>query len=147
MCLGNQGVSQAVMQIGKFMTLRANTVLVAEDESLIRMRIVGDLEDAGFTVFEAANAVAAIRLLEANPEIGLLFTEVDIPGSMDGLKLAVAVRNRWPPVRILVTSGHMRIAADDLPPGSRFFIKPYEGRTIAMALKEMALAANWNPKV
>jgi CheY-like chemotaxis protein len=129
------------------MTSRAHTVLVVEDETLIRMGIVGELEDAGFKVFEASDADAAIKLLEAHPEIGLLFTDVDMPGSMDGLKLAAAVRNRWPPVRIVVTSGHMKILTEHLPPGSRFIAKPYEGRVIALALKEMALVANWNPKV
>lgn len=119
------------------MALKTGVVLVVEDEILVRMGIVGELEDAGFTVFEAAHADEAIALLEAHPSINLLFTDVDMPGSIDGLKLAAAVRNRWPPVKIIVTSGQFKLADSDLPAGSRFFPKPYLGAAVAKALREM----------
>ncbi|WP_342778220.1 response regulator [Mesorhizobium norvegicum] len=80
-------------------------VLVVEDEPLIRMDIVDFLLGEGFEVLEAANADEAIDLLEANAQIQIMFTDIDMPGSMDGIKLAAAVRDRWPPVRIVATSG------------------------------------------
>jgi CheY-like chemotaxis protein len=75
------------------------TVIVVEDEALVRMDIAMSLEDAGFAVLEASNADEAIDLLNAYPEIRLMFTDIDMPGSMDGLQLAAAVRDRWPPSR------------------------------------------------
>lgn len=100
-------------------------VLVVEDEMLVRMSIVDHLEHSGFTVFEAANADDAVIVLGDNAHIRLIFTDVDMPGSMDGLKLAALVRDRWPPVHIVVTSGHRSVAAGDLPTGAQFFPKPY----------------------
>jgi CheY-like chemotaxis protein len=76
-------------------------VLVVEDEALIRMAIVGKLRDAGSEVFEVANANAAIAMLVANWNIRLMFTDIDMPGGMDGLKLAAAIQDRWPPIRII----------------------------------------------
>lgn len=119
------------------MTVQSWVVLVVEDEILIRIGIASDLEDEGFTVFEAADADAAIALLQAQPSINLLLTDIDMPGSMDGLKLAAAVRNRWPPVKIIVTSGQFKLPETDLPEGGRFFPKPYLGSTIAAAFREM----------
>ncbi|WP_281280387.1 response regulator, partial [Pelagibacterium montanilacus] len=78
---------------------------MVEDEALILMDIVGQLKAEGFRTYEATNADAAVALLEAHADIGLIFTDIDMPGSMDGLKLAAAVRDRWPPVKIIVTSG------------------------------------------
>ena len=80
-------------------------VLIVEDEPLIRMGTASLIEDAGFKVHEAGNADEAIRILELHDEIRLIFTDVNMPGSMDGLKLAHYVRGRWPPVKIIVTSG------------------------------------------
>lgn len=119
------------------MTSQTWVVLVVEDDILVRMGIVADLEDEGFTVFEAANADTAVALLEAQPSINLLFTDIDMPGSMDGLKLAAAVRNRWPPVKIIITSGAYKLHESDLPPGGRFFPKPYASAMIAAAFREM----------
>ena len=95
-------------------------VLVVEDEALLLITIADELRDCGFIVHEATNADAAILLLEAHPEIGILFTDIDMPGSMDGLKLSAAVRHRWPPVKIIVTSG--KVASDRLtmPEGGVF---------------------------
>jgi CheY-like chemotaxis protein len=120
---------------------QVHIVLVVEDEPLIRMGIVGELEDAGFEVLEAANADDAILLLEAHPRIGFLFTDINMPGSMDGLKLAAAVSNRWPPVKIIITTGKGKVLPEYLPPGSRFLGKPYDGAVVAVAFREMALAS------
>lgn len=122
------------------MSAQPPTVLVVEDEILIRLGIIGELEDAGFKVFEAADADAAISLLMANPDIGLLFTDIDMPGSMDGLMLAMAVRDRWPPVKIIVTSGQVMVSEVDLPAGGRFFAKPYNALEVAAAFRAMDLA-------
>jgi CheY-like chemotaxis protein len=113
----------------------AKTVLIVDDEPMVRSFAVEMLQDAGFDVLEAANADDAIRLLENNSDIGVIFTDVQMPGSMDGLKLAHAVRNRWPPIKIIVTSG--RFAAEhDLPEGGRFFSKPYSPAEIRGVLTE-----------
>lgn len=112
-------------------------VLVVEDESLIRADIVESLEDAGLNVFEAADADQAIRLLETVPEIKVVFTDVDMPGSMDGLRLAAYVRDRWPPVSLIVTSGHVAVRDDELPAGGRFFRKPYNAPEVIRAMAEM----------
>ena len=83
-----------------------SAILIVEDEPLIRIGIVSEIEDAGFTVFEAGNADEAIKLMETHEEISLIFTDINMPGSMDGLKLAHYVRGRWPPVKIIVTSAN-----------------------------------------
>jgi two-component system, response regulator PdtaR len=76
-------------------------------------------------VFAASNVDAALRLLESNNGVDVLFTDVDMPGRFDGLKLALAVRGRWPKARIIVTSGHVSLKDGDLPSGGRFIPKPY----------------------
>lgn len=116
-------------------------VLVVEDELLVRMTIASTLEDNGYEVFEAANADEAIYLLETHASIRLMFTDIDMPGSIDGLKLARAVRDRWPPVRIVVTSGNHVIDVADLPEGSRFIGKPYRGSAIISSFKELLAEA------
>lgn len=112
-------------------------VLVVEDEPLVRMDIVDFLERDGFDVAEAGNADEAVAMLELDPRIRILFTDIDMPGSMDGLKLAAAVRDRWPPVQIVVTSGHMMVDVADLPDGGVFFSKPYQARVVADALRQI----------
>ena len=114
-------------------------VLIVEDEPLVRMGAVKIIEDAGFDVIEAASADEAIRILECRSDIRVVFTDIHMPGSMDGLKLAHAVRNRWPPIKIIVTSGRDLITEQDLPEGGRFFTKPYDAIAITDALREWAL--------
>jgi CheY-like chemotaxis protein len=116
---------------------QAAAVLVVEDEVLIRMAIVDSLEQSGFVVYEAANADAAIGLLERHDDIRVLFTDVDMPGSMDGLKLAAAVRDRWPPIKIVVTSGQLKVEPWQLPAEGRFVPKPYDATQVATVLHEM----------
>ena len=115
------------------------TVLVVEDEAILLFSITDDLRDAGFVVLEATNAAAAIFILETSPEISILFTDIDMPGSMDGLRLSAAVRERWPPVKILVTSGKTRIEAGDLPLGGRFLPKPYTPDHVVSSLRELLI--------
>jgi CheY-like chemotaxis protein len=111
-------------------------VLVVEDEPLIRHFVRFELEEAGFTVLEAANADRAVALLEARGDIQLIFTDVDMPGSMDGAKLAAAVRDRWPPIHIIITSGKSQPAA--MPENSVFIPKPYIGRNVVAAMRAFA---------
>jgi CheY-like chemotaxis protein len=96
------------------------------------------LEDAGFTAFEAANADDAIRRLERQSDIQLIITDIDMPGSMDGVKLAHYVRGRWPPIRLIVLSGKFKPAESDLPAGTQFFSKPYQERRLLGVVNEMA---------
>ena len=119
---------------------KAVTVLVVEDEFLIRTDIASRLRDGGFTVFEAGHADEAIQILEARADIHLVFTDVDMPGSMDGLKLAAYVRDRWPPIKLIVTSGHMVVEESRLPKGGRFFSKPYQVQQIVSAIVELITA-------
>jgi CheY-like chemotaxis protein len=118
---------------------KSPAVLIVEDEPLVRIGAVNLIEDAGFEVIEAANADEAIGILECRSDVRVVFTDIHMPGSMDGLKLAHAVRNRWPPIRIIVTSGRELIAEQVLPEGGRFFAKPYNPIEILDALRGWAL--------
>ena len=123
------------------MAQKGITVIVVEDETLVRLDIVMSLENEGFVVLEASNADDAIDILNAHPEIQLMFTDIDMPGSMDGLKLAAAVRDRWPPVKIIVASGHRQLSDELLPVEGRFFSKPYDHGRVIGAMREMLAAA------
>jgi CheY-like chemotaxis protein len=112
-------------------------VLIVEDEFLLRMNAVDMIQDAGFDVVEAANADEAIAILEGRRDISVVFTDIQMPGSMDGLKLAQAVRGRWPPIKIVATSGHLNVTQEDLPEGGRFVSKPYSPTEIAGLLHEL----------
>ena len=112
-------------------------VLIVEDEFLVRMDTRAALETAGFDVLEAGDADEAIAILSGRNDIRLIFTDVHMPGSMDGLKLAHFVRDRWPPVKVVATSGHARIADSDLPEGVRFVPKPYSAAEITATLREL----------
>ena len=111
-------------------------VLVVEDEELVRTNAIEMIKEAGFNVLEAANADEAITLLETRLDISVVFTDVDMPGSMNGIRLARAVRDRWPPIKIIATSGHYIFHEGDLPSGGRFLPKPYTFPQISKALRE-----------
>jgi CheY-like chemotaxis protein len=96
------------------------------------------IEDAGFEVNEAANADEAIVLLETRPGISIVFTDIEMPGSMDGLKLAHAIRNRWPPVVLIIASGRVSPGPDEMPTETVFLRKPYSEATVAKALLKAA---------
>src|ERR1700679_1354767 len=115
-------------------------ILIVEDEFLLRMDSAEVIENAGFEVIQAGNADEAIAILEARPDIHVVFTEIQMPGSMDGLKLARFVRDRWPPIKIVATSGHVPVEDDDLPDGSVFLPKPYRGAHVVATLREMTSA-------
>jgi CheY-like chemotaxis protein len=112
-------------------------VLIVEDEFLLRMDAVDMIAAAGFEVIDAANADEAIDILEARPDITVVFTDIQMPGSMDGLKLARAIRGRWPPIKIVATSGHIHVNETDLPEGGRFLPKPYSLTQVMGVLREV----------
>ncbi|MQY44473.1 response regulator [Rhizobiales bacterium RZME27] len=116
------------------------TVLVVEDEALIRLGIVDELQFAGFEIFEADSADSAIAMIEGHPEIRLIFTDIDMPGTMDGLKLAAFVRDRWPPISIIVTSGRGTPDAAALPAGVPFLPKPYEIDRVVAIIRTLVAA-------
>ena len=113
------------------------TVLIVEDDVLLRMDAMQMIEEAGFEVVEAATADQAIAILEARLDIHVVFTDIDMPGSMNGIRLAEAVRGRWPPIKIIATSGHFRLGSGDLPAGGRFIAKPYSFRFVAQTIREL----------
>ncbi len=100
-------------------------ILVVEDEPLIRLGLATVIEEAGYEVLEAANAGDAIKSLEADRNIRLVLTDVDMPGGMDGIRLAHYVRDRWPPIQLIVISGKVGVQAGQLPTGAKFVGKPY----------------------
>jgi CheY-like chemotaxis protein len=106
-------------------------ILVVEDEVLVRMMAVMVAEDSGFEALSAATADEAIKILVSRSDIRLVFTDVNMPGSMNGLRLAHAVRDRWPPVELLVTSALGNVTAGDLPARGRFLSKPYDVATLS----------------
>ena len=110
-------------------------VLVVEDEMLLRMRAVDMVEDAGFTPLEAVDADEAVAILESRSDIALLFTDIQVPGSMDGLKLAHAVHERWPPIKIILVSEQLKLANIDIPADSRFFGKPLEASELIAEMR------------
>jgi len=112
-------------------------VLVVEDENLIRLSALDMVEDAGFEAIAASNADEAIRILESRNDICAVFTDVHMPGSMDGIRLARVVRNRWPTVALIVTSGHTTVPETDLPTGGRFLSKPYGPGEVGSALQQL----------
>jgi CheY-like chemotaxis protein len=115
---------------------RRPVVLIVEDEFLLRMDAVDMIASAGFEAVEASNADEAIEILEARRDITVVFTDIQMPGSMDGLKLARAVRGRWPPIKIVATSG-LSVGAADLPEGGRFVRKPYSPVEVTGVLREL----------
>jgi CheY-like chemotaxis protein len=101
------------------------------------MRAVDMVEDAGYTPVEAVDADEAVAILESRSDIALLFTDIQMPGSMDGLKLAHAVRKRWPPIKIILVSGQLKLANIDIPTDSRFFGKPLEAKKMIAEMQDM----------
>ena len=116
---------------------RRPVILVVEDEFLLRMDAAVMIAAAGFAVVEAANADEAIDILETRSDIAVVFTDIQMPGAMDGLRLARAVRGRWPPIKIVATSGHLTVTDTDLPEGGRFLPKPYSAVEVTCVLREV----------
>ncbi len=126
---------------------RKTVVLVVEDHPIIRMGALQLVVAAGFEAIEADSADEAIRILEARSDIRLVFTDVGMPGTMDGIKLSHYIRGRWPPVKLIVVSGNAIINESHLPLGAKLFPKPYSDAPIVEAMIGMLSDANgWHPQ-
>ena len=119
----------------------APVILIVEDDPLVRMLAVEFVKDAGFQTLEVGDADQAIVILESHSAIVVLFTDIDMPGSMDGLELALVVSNRWPAIEILVASGRVRLRQSDLPPNGRFLGKPYHAAAMMTELRSLVSQA------
>jgi CheY-like chemotaxis protein len=115
-------------------------VLVVEDDFLIRITAVEMIEAAGFDVVEAASADEAMEILISRLDIAVVFTDIQMPGSMDGLKVAAEIRGRWPPIKIVTTSGMVDVRKLDMPDGGRFLPKPYSCADIVGTLRDLTSA-------
>ena len=122
-------------------------VLIVEDDPLLRMLAVELVEEAGCVALEAGNADEAVALLQSRADISLLFTDIDMPGTMDGLKLAHAVRDRWPPVKILIVSGKVRLQPSELPSNSCFVGNPYQAAAMVAELRSLVGSPQLNIRV
>jgi CheY-like chemotaxis protein len=101
-------------------------VLVVEDEFLIRMNTMDMVEEAGYDTLEASNADEALEILERHPEIAIVFTDINMPGSINGIELAETVAEHWPRIRVVLTSGRYLMRDEDLPDEDRFILKPFD---------------------
>jgi CheY-like chemotaxis protein len=115
-------------------------VLVVEDDPLSRMLAADMIVDAGYDVVEVSNADEAIAILEARSDIEVIFTDIQKPGTMDGWKLAKYVRGRWPPIKIIATSGYFAIRDGDLPLGGVFMPKPYTSGAVTRVLLDLMVS-------
>jgi CheY-like chemotaxis protein len=112
-------------------------VLVVEDEPLLRMNDVDMVEDAGFEALEAANSKQALTVLERRSDVGIILSDIDMPPGMDGMELVAIIRRRWPPIAIILVSGHVGIADVRMPEDGLFFSKPYRPSEVVAALHRM----------
>ncbi len=115
-------------------SMEASAVLVVEDDDLVRLCAVEMLEDAGFEIVEARHADEAWFILHERSDIGALFTDVDMPGSMCGVTLAGRVHDAWPDIRLVVTSGRQRLADGEIPDHGLFVPKPYSADQVVEAI-------------
>jgi len=116
----------------------APVILVVDDDPFLRRVAVEFVKEAGFETLEACDADQAIAVLESGSRIAVLFTDIDMPGTMDGLKLADVVSDRWPVIEILIASARVPLRESDLPPNSRFLRKPYRGAAMVAELRSLA---------
>lgn len=112
---------------------------MVEDEPIQRMMAMDLVEEAGFEAVEATDATQALLILEHRPDIRLVFTDIDMPRGMDGMKLAAMVRDRWPPIELILVSGKLRPRPEEMPARGVFFSKPYVERDVVNAMHRMAV--------
>ena len=105
-------------------------ILVVEDEALIRSCAADILEQHGDEVVEAATAADALEMLEARPEVRVLFTDINMPGKLDGMDLARLVHEHWPNIRLVITSGGREPTKAEIPDDGRFIAKPYRPKQV-----------------
>lgn len=120
--------------MAQFAPLKPATVLIVEDDVLVQMELADWLAELGLIVLTADNADEAIALLDTHGEIELLLTDIEMPGSMDGARLAHHVAERWPPMKIIVLSGIFAAQLPVLPLHSVFVPKPFQQQALWRAL-------------
>ena len=120
--------------------LSTAVVLVVEDNPLILMTALDLVTTIGFEGVGAASADEAIAILEARSDIRLVFTDVEMPGTINGLKLAHYIRDRWPPIHLIVASGKAILEESQIPIGASFFSKPYDNNRIVEEMTRMLAA-------
>ncbi len=125
--------------MGQRNPISRQVVLVVEDDPLLRMMAVDLVEDAGFDAIEACDSDEAVEILQTRPDVRVLFTDVDMPGKMDGVALANWARRSVVPLGIVLTSGHYRPEEEDLPDRSIFFAKPYDFEKVMKTLRLMSV--------
>jgi CheY-like chemotaxis protein len=108
-------------------------VLIVEDELVLRLSAAAMLESLGYDVVLAASAEQAIAILERDARIRVVFSDIDLGAGMNGVRLAETIRNRWPPVELIVTSGHVSVGPEELPERTQFFPKPYSDQDLRQA--------------
>lgn len=118
-------------------TERVDTILVVEDETLVRMNSADILEDAGYDILEAADADEALRVLAQHQSVQLLFSDIDMPGTMNGLDLARVVHQRWPHIKLLLTSGHHCISDNLMPDDGKFVAKPWSQDVLVARVRDL----------
>ncbi len=119
-------------------------VLVVEDEPLLRLDAMEMVEEAGFEAIAAADATQAVEILEKRLDIRIVFSDIDMPGGIDGVRLAALVRNRWPPIEFILVSGYSQPPLHDLPARTLFFTKPYRHEDIVRAMNKFRFANSWH---
>jgi len=112
-----------------------SVILLVEDETFVKYYLEEILEYAGYQIVSAANADEAIEILESRNDIRVLITDINMPGSMDGLRLAAAVKDRWPPIKIIVATGKDAPRREEMPMDSQFLPKPYAPNRVLAAVR------------
>ncbi|WP_296744635.1 response regulator [Mesorhizobium sp.] len=123
--------------MGQSKPIDMNSILIVEDEAIIRFELIDLFEDEGYRVFEAENADEAIAIMKRNSTIRIVLTDIDMPGSMDGLKLAHYLRERYPPTLLLIASGRVSVPEKDLPDYSAFLSKPFDPARLMRTIDRM----------
>ncbi len=121
--------------MGQSMPPASPVILVVEDEPLQRLMAIDVVERAGFEAVEACSADEAVRILESRLDIRVVFTDIDMPGGVDGMRLAAMIRDRWPPIELIIISGKRRPGIEDIPARGVFFSKPYKRNEVMAAMR------------
>lgn len=117
---------------------KSKVVLVVDDEPMMLLAACDVVEEMGFEALIAVDGEAAVKILESRSDISIVFTDIDMPGRLDGLKLAACIHDRWPPIHILITSGQVTPTAANLPAQAVFMAKPYRTADVQNQLRAMA---------
>lgn len=119
-------------------SVEKRVVLVIEDEPVLRIDVVDMLEGAGFEVIESTSVEDALHILESRPDIRIVYMDLDMPKGVDGVKVAAAIRDRWPPIEIVLTASRVDGARIQLPVRAKFFAKPINPARVIEAVRGFA---------